>query len=222
MILKNYIFFDLGWTLEDESKTQVCRAEDAALVAAEFGIATSAQRILELQEAGAAEYAPSVFRYALRHIGLNGEQTATVDQRVLWDKSQLYLYAVSREVLEKYYGKCFLGIVANQSPGTLQRLHAYGISEFFGLVLASAELGLSKPDPAIFALALKKAGCRPDQAWMVGDRLDNDIRPANMAGWRTIRILNGYNTHQQPRDELEVPDYTISELSEITRIIPAI
>ena len=86
------------------------------------------------------------------------------------------------------------------------------------MVLASAELGLAKPDPAIFDLALERTGCSPDQAWMVGDRLDNDIRPANAAGWHTIRLLQGYNRKQQPRDTLDLPDYTISCLSEMLGI----
>ena len=116
-------------------------------------------------------------------------------------------------------GGHFLGLIANQSPGTEARLRKYGITRFFGLVLASAELGLSKPDPAIFALALERVGCGVDHAWMVGDRLDNDIRPAKLAGWRTIRILNGYNARQRPRDELDIPDYTISTLSEIPDIL---
>ncbi len=59
---KEYIFFDLGWTLEDETRAQVRRAEGAAAAASAYGIATSAGRILELQEEGAAQYAPSVFR----------------------------------------------------------------------------------------------------------------------------------------------------------------
>lgn len=216
---KQYIFFDLGWTLEDEAQAQVRRAKEAAAAATAFGVAASARRILELQEEGAAQHVPSVFPYALRQIGLDEEQAATVSRQAAWDKSLLFLYPDSHTVLEQLSGCHFLGLIANQSPGTEQRLHKYGIAEFFGLILASAELGIAKPDPAIFALALDEAGCRPDQAWMIGDRLDNDIRPAKMASWHTIRILNGYNAKQDPRDDLDVPDYTVSTLSEIPLIV---
>jgi FMN phosphatase YigB (HAD superfamily) len=27
---------------------------------------------------------------------------------------------------------------------------------------------------------------------MIGDRLDNDIRPARLLGWKTIRIAQGF------------------------------
>ncbi len=143
-----------------------------------------------------------------------------VYRQASWDKSLLFLYPDARAVIEQLSGQHFLGVIANQSPGSEQRLGEYGIAEFFGVVLASAEVGLSKPDPAILALALERAGCGSDQAWMVGDRLDNDIRPAKKAGWRTIHIPNGYNARQQPRDDLDVADHTITTLTDILRIFP--
>ena len=219
-ILNDCIFFDLGWTLEDESKAQIFRAEGAAVAAAEFGTTTTSSRILELQDEGAGVFAPSVFRYALRRIGLDEENANIVERKATWDKSRLLLYPDSKSVLEHFRGRCYLGLLANQSPGTESRLRAYEIIDYFDLILASAELGLAKPDPAIFEYALKQSGCDPAKTWMVGDRIDNDIRPANIAGWHTIRILNGYNEKQQPRDDLEVPDYTVDTLGEIIEIIP--
>ena len=59
---------------------------------------------------------------------------------------------------------------------------------FVSLCLSSAELGLKKPDPEIFQLALSQSGCEPEQAVMIGDRLDNDIRPARLQGWKTIGL----------------------------------
>jgi FMN phosphatase YigB (HAD superfamily) len=41
---------------------------------------------------------------------------------------------------------------------------------------------------------------------MVGDRLDNDIRPAKQLGWQTIRALQGFAWVQVPRDADEEPD----------------
>jgi ribonucleotide monophosphatase NagD (HAD superfamily) len=33
-----------------------------------------------------------------------------------------------------------------------------------------------------------RAGCAPSESVMIGDRLDYDIRPARLLGWRTIRV----------------------------------
>lgn len=214
-----YIFFDLGWTLEDETDAQIERASKAATLVSEYGIKTTAQAILELQEEGARDMAPSVFAYALSELGLDETQVHSVIERSRWNKDKLLLYPDAKQVLDILGRTHFLGLIANQSLGTESRLRTYGIRDYFQLVFASAELGLEKPNPRIFELALEKAGCKADDAWMVGDRLDNDVRPANQAGWNTIRILHGYNTCQQPSCAEDTPDYTVHELAEIPAII---
>lgn len=57
-----------------------------------------------------------------------------------------------------------LGVIANQSPGTEDRLLNWGLLKYFDIVLASAEEGISKPDIAIFHRALAAAKCLPDNA----------------------------------------------------------
>jgi HAD superfamily hydrolase (TIGR01509 family) len=215
----HYLFFDLGWTLEDETRAQIDRAEKAARLVARYGIGATADRILALQDEGAAAFTPSVFLYALAKLGLEGAQVEHVHAEAKWDKSLLSLYPETRPLLDQLAARHFLGLIANQSPGTEARLKQYGIHHLFGLVFASAELGVEKPDPAIFRLAEQRAGCTPDQACMIGDRLDNDIRAAKLAGWRTIRVLQGYNAQQRPRDAMEVADHTVKSLGEIAGIV---
>ena len=83
---------------------------------------------------------------------------------------------------------------------------------FISTCLCSFELGLEKPDPAIFELALERVRCSPLQAVMIGDRLDNDIRPARLLGWKTIRIAQGFARFQSPRDGLDEADLTLANL----------
>ena len=85
--------------------------------------------------------------------------------------------------------------------------------------LSSAEIGLEKPDPKIFRLALSRAGCAPEEAVMIGDRIDNDIRPARMQGWGTIRILQGFARFQSPRDQFDEADATVAELAELRPLL---
>jgi len=94
---------------------------------------------------------------------------------------------------------------------------------FVEACLASAEVGLEKPDPAIFRFALSRAGCSPAEAVMIGDRLDNDIRPARLQGWKTVRILQGFARFQSPRDQFDEADATVAELGELLPLfLPAI
>ena len=81
--------------------------------------------------------------------------------------------------------------------------------------MASAEEGVAKPDKRIFEIALERAECKPEEAAMVGDRLDNDIVPANAIGMFTIWIKQGNWKDACPREEPEQPDMTVESLTEL-------
>ncbi len=51
--------------------------------------------------------------------------------------------------------------------------------------------GVEKPPPAFFARVIEEAGCAAGSVLYVGDRLDNDIRPAQHAGMSTALIRRG-------------------------------
>jgi putative hydrolase of the HAD superfamily len=72
----------------------------------------------------------------------------------------------------------------------------------------SGEVGMAKPDPAIFAYAVELADCPAERVAYVGNRLDNDIRPARRAGLRPIWLLRG----EAP------PEPTPAQLSEMAGV----
>lgn len=119
--------------------------------------------------------------------------------------------------LHRYYK---IGIIANQSLGSKERLETFGILKYIDVVVASAEEGVAKPDKRIFEIALQQAGCKLEEAVMVGDRLDNDIVPANEIGMYTIWIKQGNWKDACPTEELEQPDMTVENLSELCEMIP--
>ncbi|HEX5137503.1 MAG TPA: HAD-IA family hydrolase, partial [Planctomycetota bacterium] len=51
-----------------------------------------------------------------------------------------------------------------------------------GFVVASADVGARKPDPAIFQAALHRLGLPPTSVWFVGDTYERDVRGAADAG----------------------------------------
>ena len=111
-----------------------------------------------------------------------------------------------------------LGVIANQSPGSEDRLRRWGLLDRFEVVAASAELGMAKPDPKIFLWALERAGCVPEEAVMVGDRPDNDVGPAKRLGMATVRILRGSASRFVPASPEEEADYTVRDLTEIPEL----
>lgn len=116
------------------------------------------------------------------------------------------------EILNKKYR---IGIIANQSFGTRSRLEKWGILKYISLVIASAEEGVSKPNPRIFEIALQRAACEPNKAIMVGDRIDNDIIPAKKIGMKTIWIKQGFGRYWQFTADEEKPDCIVENMNEL-------
>ena len=78
-----------------------------------------------------------------------------------------------------------------------------------------AEEGVSKPDRRIFDIALSRAGCKPENAVMIGDRLDNDIAPAKKLGMKTVRVKQGYAKYWTVRSQEEQADIEVEALAEV-------
>jgi putative hydrolase of the HAD superfamily len=83
-------------------------------------------------------------------------------------------------------------------------------------VLISEEIGIAKPDPAIFAEALRLASVTPDEAIVVGDSPEFDIAGASAAGIRAI-WLNRTGRPWPP--ELPAPAYEVRSLSALRHLL---
>jgi FMN phosphatase YigB (HAD superfamily) len=83
-----------------------------------------------------------------------------------------------------------LAIIANQPAKRTAELRTLGA--IVDVIAMSEELGLHKPDPRFFNRSLELMGSpNPDDVAYIGDRLDNDVGPADAAGMRTVWIRRG-------------------------------
>jgi epoxide hydrolase-like predicted phosphatase len=63
------------------------------------------------------------------------------------------------------------GIISNSFVGAREREHeAYGFEQLTDTIVYSHEVGVAKPDPAIYLLACDRLGVRPEQAVFLDDR----------------------------------------------------
>ena len=196
-----YIFFDLGSTLIDESECIEYRICQLLTQPGAPDRETLERRMAELASQNKLPY-----KDAAKEFGL---------ETIKWPQQLERLYNGAAETLEKLKPRYHLGIIANQNPGTEERLKAYGIHHFFDVIIASAEAGLDKPDPEIFRLALREAGCMPDEAFMVGDRLDNDIEPAAGLGMHTVWVKQGSFARGDVNLIRHKPEYTVDSISDV-------
>lgn len=78
----------------------------------------------------------------------------------------------ARSALEALRGEGIgLGCVANWDIGLRDVLLQLGVSPLFEIIVTSADVGVPKPDPAIFAHALARLGVDPERSVHVGDEL---------------------------------------------------
>jgi putative hydrolase of the HAD superfamily len=106
----------------------------------------------------------------------------------------------------------FLGVISN-SIGTLEdQLVRLGLARYFQAILDSAIVGIQKPHPGIFELALQRAGVEGSQAVFVGDTYATDVGGAQLAGLTGVLMdsVGAYPAAACPR---------ISALPELARIL---
>lgn len=92
-----------------------------------------------------------------------------------------------RQLLERLQGRAVIGVVTNnqvaEQEEKLDHLHLRRLIDF---MLVSEGVGVSKPDPEIFRLALRRANALPEQAVMIGDSWTSDVAGARNAGIRPV------------------------------------
>lgn len=195
-----WIFFDMGSTLIDETIAMDHRIREVI-----EGTEITYEQFIEKKLFYARQNKPADLE-TIKYFGLT---------KTPWHKEDEILFPNTIECMRKIHHYFKIGIIANQSFGSEERLKRFGIWEYIDVLAASAEEGVSKPDRRLFEIALEKAGCRAEEAAMAGDRLDNDIVPANKMGMYTIWIKQGDWKDAEPVEEWEIPDMTVYSLTEL-------
>ena len=117
---------------------------------------------------------------------------------------------VVRELKRRGYK---LALVADGPTATFRNnLGPSGLYDLFDTLAISEEIGVDKPDAAIFLHALDQLGIpRADygRVVMVGNHLARDIKGANALGLISVWLDWAPRRPKVPEDESEVPCYTI-------------
>ena len=212
------ISFDLGWTIEDETDAQIQRCNDAAKIVNKFGYSILAEDILEKQDELGSLGNSTVFKDSLIALGIATDVIDIIKNEVVWNPGLCKKYNGIDTVLAKIKNNGnIVALIANQSKPANERLKKYGIYNYFDDIICSCDAGCEKPDKKIFEILIEKYG-NNNSYWMIGDRVDNDVIPANKLGWKTIRILKGVHKNYSEKNEDEIADYTVNDINEINKI----
>lgn len=83
----------------------------------------------------------------------------------------------------------FIGVAGNQTVRAGRFIRELNLPA--DVIATSDDWGVTKPDVAFFDKLIEVSGHSPAEIAYVGDRLDNDIKPAGAAGLTAIRIRRG-------------------------------
>ena len=120
------------------------------------------------------------------------------------------------EILYTLVARYPMILVSNFYGNLRTVLNEFGLTKYFIEVIESAEVGLRKPDPAIYRLSIEKFGLRPGEVVIIGDSYKNDIKPANTLGCPSIWLKGkGWDD----KDEAIEHPFIIKDFSELKDLL---
>lgn len=190
------LFFDAGGTLIHLDSPYIC-----ALLRDQFGIeaaidqfphaqSLAMQRVAQLVSEGngsTEQLKDQFYGVLLPRIGVPQEKLPAATEcllklakaEMLWRRTEEATPAVLARLRERGLR---LAVVSN-SDGRIENAFAQaGLTEYFDFFIDSFLVGVEKPDPRIFHLALEKAGVSAPEAAYVGDLYAVDVLGARQAG----------------------------------------
>ena len=141
------------------------------------------------------------FHIVLGNVGVPGDRhPALIDS--LWEAHQrVGLWTVAAqgalEAVSELRRRGFrLGVVSNAEGTVARNLDDAGFAGAFDTVVDSHLVGVLKPDPAIFRVALERMSLKADRAVFVGDMPEIDVKGAKAAGIVPI-LLDRHDLHRE-------------------------
>ena len=232
--MRKAIFFDLGSTLWDDYPVVQLTWEVLERLLMQHGIAASRADIQAKAHEMIASYSPSLNRAVVWQY-VDGDERKYQQIMAELIKQTKGRFADPREfsrlnplfpgvhqLLDGLSARYALAVVSQHFAEVERWMEIHDIRKYFRHLSVSDVERLYKPDPRLFLQPCKALGVDPREVLMVGDRLDNDIWPANRLEMTTVRVLANPYRIQRPRYPRDVPDFTIGRIADLTDVIERI
>lgn len=148
-------------------------------------------------------------------------ETASLKERMAHEMGREFLQLTNKyfsvlpeadEVVRALAEKYPLTIVSNGFHEVQYYKVAHsGLQDCFTHILVSDEIGINKPQPEIFQIALDRNGVTAEQAIMIGDSYSSDIAGAKNAGIDQIWLHRGETD--------ETATYIVPKLADVLKIV---
>jgi HAD superfamily hydrolase (TIGR01549 family) len=105
-----------------------------------------------------------------------------VDFQQVYDR-ELRTFKGACEVLKELDENFPLGLITNgPTEAQWHKINRFRLSRIMEVILVSGQIGIAKPDPRIFQVALEGLRASPEEAVMIGNSLEHDHQGAINAG----------------------------------------
>jgi putative hydrolase of the HAD superfamily len=119
----------------------------------------------------------------------------------------------NRNVLEKLsHAGLKLGVISNFYGNVEVLCKEFSFDTFMNVILDSAVVGLKKPDPKIFELALSKLQVTAAQTAFVGDSFERDMMPAKALGMKTFWLMGDVHNLPPAASQVDVVLHSLEDL----------
>ena len=109
------------------------------------------------------------------------------------------------ELVTHLHARLRVGVVTNNTVAEQrEKLATFGFAPHVDVLVTSEEIGVAKPDPKIFRLALSQLGCEPYEAVMIGDAWVQDVLGATGAGIRALWLNRNGLPHPDPAVAMQI------------------
>ena len=152
------------------------------------------------------------FNHALAQLGYtaNADQTDELEQ-IVYDEGYIDFATGLDELLMELSEDYKLALLSNSwLEAPRQALIEHGYGRWFDAMVCSFDIGIPKPDPRVFQFTLELLGVQADEAVMVGDSLEADVKGALAAGMRAVLVDDGFSDWDGPK---------LVELSELPEVL---
>ena len=130
----------------------------------------------------------SVYAIFLRELALP-ESLGDILYATFSDPESYALFADVVPALQKLQADGYqMAVVSNFEAWLDALLDRLGVNGYFPVRVISGVEGIEKPDPAIFRIALERAGMSPEETVYVGDNPEFDVAPAAALGMFPVLI----------------------------------
>jgi HAD superfamily hydrolase (TIGR01509 family) len=212
------VLFDVGYTLLDETPRLDGALRWLAGYLSARGVPVTAARLADLYREACLAPRQGIGGLLVQTAlaAGAGEDLARAQRRAMpWDSVPMPPYPGALEALRALRQAGFrVGVLANQPASAQGDLERAGLSPWLDDVWLSESVGLEKPDPAFFRLALAHWRLPAERVAYVGDRPDNDVAPARALGMYAVRVLLGPHAHEPVRSAAEHADHEARSLPE--------